>query len=46
MTGFVRVAPEGYRTAAALRRWVARGLSHVETLPAKPAKRRPAGAKR
>ena len=42
MTGFVRVASEGYRTAAALRKWVQRCLDHVETLPAKPAKRRPA----
>ena len=42
MTGFVRVAPEGYRTAAALRKWVQRGLDQVETLPAKPAERRPA----
>jgi hypothetical protein len=41
MTGFVRVAPEGYRTAAALRKWVERGLGHVETLPARPARRRP-----
>jgi TfoX/Sxy family transcriptional regulator of competence genes len=46
MTGFVRVAPEGYRTAAALRKWVKRGLTYVETLPAKPAKRSPARAKR
>jgi TfoX/Sxy family transcriptional regulator of competence genes len=44
MTGFVRVAAEGYRTAAALRKWVKRGLDFVETLPAKPAKRRPARA--
>jgi len=27
MTGFVRVAPEGYRTAAALRKWVERGIA-------------------
>ena len=46
MTGFVRVVPEGYRTAAALRKWVKRGLDHVETLPAKPAKRRLARAGR
>lgn len=46
MTGFVRVAPEGYRTAAALRKWVKRGLSHVETLLAKPAKRRLPRARR
>ncbi len=45
MTGFVRVAPEGYRTAAALRKWVKRGLDYVETLPAKP-KRQPARAGR
>ena len=46
MTGFVRVAPEGYRTAAALRKWVKRGLDHVETLPPKPAKRRSDGTGR
>jgi hypothetical protein len=40
MTGFVRVMPEGYRTAAALRKWVKRGLAYVETLPAKPARRK------
>lgn len=39
MTGFVRVMPEGYRTAAALRRWVKRGLDFVTTLPAKPARK-------
>jgi hypothetical protein len=42
MTGFVRVMPEGYRTAAALRKWVKRGLVYVATLPAKkPAPRKP-----
>jgi hypothetical protein len=40
MAGFVRVMPEGYRTAAALRKWVKRGLDYVSTLPAKPSKRR------
>jgi hypothetical protein len=35
MHGFVRVTPEGYRTAASLRKWVKRGLDHVATLPAK-----------
>jgi hypothetical protein len=35
MTGFVRVLPEGYKTAASLRKWVKRGLDHVATLPAK-----------
>jgi TfoX/Sxy family transcriptional regulator of competence genes len=39
MTGFVRVMPEGYRTAAGLRKWVKRGLAFVSTLPAKPARR-------
>ena len=38
MTGFVRVLPEAYRTAAALRKWVKRGLDFVDTLPAKPAR--------
>ena len=29
MKGFVRVAPEGYRTEAALKKWVERGLAGV-----------------
>ena len=37
MTGFVRVAPDGYRTDAALRKWVERGLDYVATRPAKSA---------
>ena len=41
MAGFVRVMPEGYRTAAALRKWVKRGLDYVSILPAKPLKRKP-----
>jgi hypothetical protein len=40
MTGFVRVMPEGYRTAASLRKWVKRGLDYVVTLPPKVAKRK------
>jgi hypothetical protein len=40
MGGFVRVMPEGYRTAAALRKWVRRGLDYVATLPPKAAKRK------
>ena len=40
MTGFVRVMPEGYRTAAALRKWVKRALNFVESLPAKAAKKK------
>jgi TfoX/Sxy family transcriptional regulator of competence genes len=33
MTGFVRVAPEGYRTEAALAAWIKRGLDVVATMP-------------
>ncbi len=40
MTGFVRVMPEGYRTAAALRKWVKRGVDHVSGLPPKAARRK------
>jgi hypothetical protein len=39
MGGFVRVMPEGYRTAAGLRKWVRRALDFVATLPPKAAKR-------
>jgi len=39
MAGFVRVMPEGYRTAASLRKWVRRGVDFVATLPAKPGRR-------
>jgi TfoX/Sxy family transcriptional regulator of competence genes len=42
MGGFVRVMPEGYRTAPALRKWVQRGLDFVATLPAKPVRRKAA----
>ena len=38
MGGFVRVMPEGYRTTAALRKWVKRGVDFVQTLPPKPAR--------
>jgi TfoX N-terminal domain len=37
MTGFVRVAAEGYRTEAALRKWVKRGVDFVATMPSVPA---------
>ena len=40
MTDFVRVMPEGYRTAAGLRKWVRRGLDFIVTLPPKPARRK------
>jgi TfoX/Sxy family transcriptional regulator of competence genes len=33
MKGFVRVAPEGYRTDADLKRWVRRGLDFVAATP-------------
>jgi hypothetical protein len=46
MGGFVRVMPEGYRTASALRKWVKRGLDYVGTLPPKAADRKPARRKR
>jgi hypothetical protein len=48
MTGFVRVAPDGYRTDAAFRKWVERGLDYVATRPAKSAagKKRAAPPKR
>jgi TfoX/Sxy family transcriptional regulator of competence genes len=36
MTGFVRVAPADYRTDAALRKWVERGLDFVATLRVPP----------
>ena len=39
LKGFVLVEPAGYRTAAALKRWVGRGLSFVATLPESKAKR-------
>jgi TfoX/Sxy family transcriptional regulator of competence genes len=45
MAGFVRVMPEGYRTAAALRKWVKRGLDHVSTLPPKAAQGKATGRK-
>ena len=33
MTGFIRVAAEGYRTEAALKKWVERGLAAAATRP-------------
>ena len=46
MGGFVRVMPEGYRTAAALRKWVKRGLDFASGLPPKAAGHKPARRKR
>jgi TfoX/Sxy family transcriptional regulator of competence genes len=37
VAGFVRVDPDGYRTDAALKKWIQRGLDFVVTLPARPA---------
>lgn len=34
MTGFLRVAPEGYRAEADLKKWIKRGLDFVATIPA------------
>jgi TfoX/Sxy family transcriptional regulator of competence genes len=39
--GFVRIAPEGYRTQAALKKWIGRGLDFVATLPAKSSRAQP-----
>jgi hypothetical protein len=44
MTGYVRVAPSGYETAAGLKKWVTRATDFVATLPAK-AKKAPKKAK-
>src|SRR5215467_7974264 len=41
MTGFVRVAPEGYRTDAALTAWVNRGIEAVSTRSETPSRARP-----
>lgn len=47
MKGFVRVAPQGYRTDAALEAWIERSLDFVATLPAKsPRARSPSKAPR
>ncbi len=40
MTSFVHLLPEGYRTDAALRKWLNRGLDFVAALPAKPPRRK------
>jgi len=38
MVGFVRVAPEGYRTAGGLKKWVTRAVDCVAALPKKTKK--------
>src|SRR5882672_10175119 len=42
MTGFVRVAPEGYRTGATLRTWVERGIAAARLAKTSAAKARAA----
>jgi hypothetical protein len=47
LTGYVRVAPDGYRTASGLKKWVTRAVDFVATLPKKtkrPATRKAARA--
>jgi TfoX/Sxy family transcriptional regulator of competence genes len=39
MTGFIRVAPEGYRTDAGLKKWIERGLIAAASRPAAKAKK-------
>ena len=38
MTGYIRLAPDGYETAAGLKKWVTRATDFVETLPKKSKK--------
>jgi len=33
MSGFVRVAPDGYRTEAGLKKWLTRAVDFVATMP-------------
>ncbi len=40
LTGFVFVAPAGYRTDAALAKWVKRGVDYALTIPPKKPRRR------
>lgn len=39
MAGWLLVAPTGYRTEAALRTWVGRGIAYASSLPKKAAKK-------
>jgi TfoX/Sxy family transcriptional regulator of competence genes len=41
MTGFVRVAPEGYRTDAALKTWIERGIAGIAARAAEGARKKP-----
>ncbi len=42
VSSFVRVMPEGYRTHAALKKWVQRGVDAVAALKTKPLRRKTA----
>jgi len=46
MGGFVRVTPEGYRTDAALKKWVERGLAFLAARPTAPPHGRAASKRR
>jgi TfoX/Sxy family transcriptional regulator of competence genes len=47
MKGYVRVAPDGYRSEAALKKWLTRGVDFTATLKGKAAnKRAPRAAKK
>lgn len=43
MTGYVRVAPEGYQTDAGLKMWLTRGVDFVVTLPRRTKAKKAAG---
>jgi TfoX/Sxy family transcriptional regulator of competence genes len=45
MAGFVRVAPEGYRTEAELKKWVKRGVDFVTAMPSSSPARKQAPRK-
>jgi len=46
MKGFVRVAPEGYRTDAALRTWVMRGVAALASRPVRASRSQSKGSRR
>jgi len=46
LTGFVYVAPAGYASDVALRRWIGWGVEFVSTLPAKRSRRKGPGTPR
>jgi hypothetical protein len=43
MTGFIRIAPEGYRTASALRKWIERGVAAASAAKKRTRKIRKSG---